>query len=90
MTKIRVNNVDRFVELTEIARSAGDDDDVVPLLFAALEEYIEEAEERTQEVAEAREGTRERLGLSDEGNESEEFESDVERKQAEIRERITR
>ena len=90
MTKIRVNNVDRFVELTEIARSAGDDDDVVPLLFAALEQYIGDAEKRTQEVAEAREGTRKRLGLSDGGNKSEEFESDVERKQAEIRERITR
>jgi len=37
----------------------------VPTLFEALEKHIEEAEKKNSRVAEARERTRERLGLGD-------------------------
>lgn len=97
MTEIEVNNPDRFAELAEIARRVGDDDDVVPVLYEALEQYIDTAEAENKRVAEARDKTRERLNLS-EGNDTprqqsehtrpaEAADDDVEAKQAELREK---
>lgn len=97
MTEIEVDNPERFAELAEIARRVGDDDDVVPVLFDALEQYIDEAEAQHKRVAEARDRTRERLELDDgdstsrNGSEhtrpAEAADDDVAQKQAELREK---
>lgn len=54
-----------------------------------LQQRLEELNEGVAEAAEKQREVRERLELTDEGNTEEEPESHVERKQAEIRERIT-
>jgi len=97
MTEIEVNNPERFAELTEIARRVGDDDDVVPVLYEALEQYIDEAEAQHKQVAEARDRCRERLNLSEEDSTSrqqsehtrpaEAADDDVAAKQEELRQK---
>jgi len=54
-----------------------------------LEERLSELNEGVAEASQKQREVRERLELADESEASEEPESDVERKQAEIRERIT-
>lgn len=95
MTEIKVENPQHLAEIVELARQASDYDAPVSLLAQALEAHLDDVSEHNKRVTEAQERTRERLGLTDVAEATDDAQGgsdapadDVEAKQAELQERI--